>query len=47
MILGCAALAAIETLVAKTRIYRAPRMLAIGIAVALLATAAHSLGGAS
>ncbi len=44
---GCVALAVLETLVAKIRIYRAPRMLAIGIAVALLATAAHALGSAS
>ena len=34
-----------ETMVAKVRIYRAPRMLAVGVAVALLATAARSLGG--
>ncbi len=45
VVVGCAALAVTETLVAKIRIYRAPRMLAIGIAVALLATAAHALGG--
>ena len=45
VVFGCDALAVTETLVAKIRIYRAPRMLAIGIAVALLATAAHALGG--
>ena len=43
--LGCVALAITETLVAKVRIYRAPRMLAVGVAVALLATASRSLGG--
>jgi formate hydrogenlyase subunit 4 len=42
---GCIALAITETMVAKVRIYRAPRMLAVGVAVALLATAARSLGG--
>ena len=42
---GCTALAITETMVAKVRIYRAPRMLAVGVAVALLATAARSLGG--
>ena len=43
--MGCIALAITETMVAKVRIYRAPRMLAVGVAVALLATAARSLGG--
>jgi formate hydrogenlyase subunit 4 len=42
---GCIALAITETMVAKVRIYRAPRMLAVGVTVALLATAARSLGG--
>ena len=42
---GCIALAITETMVVKVRIYRAPRMLAVGVAVALLATAARSLGG--
>jgi formate hydrogenlyase subunit 4 len=45
LVVLCAALALLETLVAKMRILLVPRLLALGTAIAVLGVAAHLVGG--